>query len=131
MDQLFRVHIHFTNGILFIVLWIHFLDCLDRFPLGETYTYIILKVFPGISPHLLVLEQMFWIPFFRDLWSTTGSVAATKVWQTIKADKLILVFVERSTFSKCFLFRRAWRVFCWRKQEDKLQFWCLGELLRL
>jgi len=36
------------------------------------------EVFPGISPHLLVLEQMFWIPFFRDLWSTTGSVAATK-----------------------------------------------------
>ena len=39
----------------------------------------IFKVFPGITPHLLVLEQMFWIPFFRDLWSTTGSVAATKV----------------------------------------------------
>jgi len=36
------------------------------------------EVFPGITPHLLVLEQMFWIPFFRDLWSTTGSVAATK-----------------------------------------------------
>ena len=36
-------------------------------------------MFPGITPHLLVLEQMFWIPFFRDLWSTTGSVAATKV----------------------------------------------------
>ena len=42
------------------------------------------KVFPGISPHLLVLEQMFWIPFFRDLWSTTGSVAATKVSQMIQ-----------------------------------------------
>ena len=43
------------------------------------------KVFPGISPHLLVLEQMFWIPFFRDLWSTTGSVAATKVSQMIQS----------------------------------------------
>merc|ERR1719402_1253241 len=28
--------------------------------------------FPGTTPHLLVLQQMFWIPFFRDLWSTTG-----------------------------------------------------------
>ena len=34
--------------------------------------------FPGTSPHLLVLQQMFWIPFFRDLWSTTGSCAATR-----------------------------------------------------
>ena len=34
--------------------------------------------FPGTTPHLLVLQQMFWIPFFRDLWSTTGSCAATR-----------------------------------------------------
>ena len=67
-----------------------FFDCLNRFPLDDIN--LILKVFPGISPHLLVLEQMFWIPFFRDLWSTTGSVAATKVWQTIKADKLPFIF---------------------------------------
>ena len=61
-------------------------DCLNRFPLDDIN--LVLKVFPGISPHLLVLEQMFWIPFFRDLWSTTGSVAATKVWQRIKSVKL-------------------------------------------
>ena len=62
----------------------HHLFCFDSCLIWQfsCFNYLskhIFKVFPGITSHLLVLEQMFWIPFFRDLWSTTGSVAATKV----------------------------------------------------
>ena len=68
------LHVYFYTIYLTYLLF-----RLQRFSLGDEN--LVLKAFPGISPHLLVLEQMFWIPFFRDLWSTTGSVAATKVWQ--------------------------------------------------
>jgi len=36
------------------------------------------KVFPGLIPHLLTLKEMFFIPFFRELWASTMACAATK-----------------------------------------------------
>ena len=36
------------------------------------------QVFPGMVPHLLTLQEMFFIPLFRELWSATQACAATK-----------------------------------------------------
>ena len=36
------------------------------------------QVFPGMIPHLLTLQEMFFIPLFRELWSATQACAATK-----------------------------------------------------
>ena len=82
-------------------------------------------MFPGITPHLLVLEQMFWIPFFRDLWSTTGSVAATKV-RHISFSTCVLLPTLKS-----FQFRKGWRVCYQAKREVKPPSLFLVEHLRL
>merc|ERR1711892_679555 len=36
------------------------------------------QVFPGMIPHILTLQEMFFIPLFRELWYATQACAATK-----------------------------------------------------
>ena len=43
--------------------------------LNEIYS---LQVYPGMVPHLLTLQEMFFIPLFRELWLATQACAATK-----------------------------------------------------